>query len=87
MFSGENPLNSLKFTSFPHLGAKRVLGGAPARQTMETAVKPIVSGGYLGCQNGKRVENTTEIGFKVYFCEDHKISTKTQFLWFLVEIL
>ena len=59
----QNPLNSLKFTIFPHLGAKRGLGGAPARQTMKTAVKPIVSGGYLGCQNGKRVENTTEIGF------------------------
>ena len=59
----QNPLNSLKFTSFPHLGAQMGLGGAPARQTMKTAVITTISGGYLGCQNGKRVENTTEIGF------------------------
>ena len=150
----QKPLNSLKFTIFPHLGAKRGPGGAPARQTMKTAVKSIVSGWYLGWFSGvwglkcpknhifphfngfrgksikfikihqfspfgrpkgawggpgapdhENSSNNNHFGgvfgvperqkggkyhrnrFLSVFCENHKISTKTQFLWFLVEIL
>ena len=82
MVFGENPLNSLKFTGFPHLGAQMGLGGAPARQTMKTAVITTISGGYLGCQNGKRVENTTEIGFKCFFVKITRFPLKLNFCGF-----
>ena len=69
---------------FPHLGAKRGLGGAPARQTMKTAVKPTVSGGYLGWFLGvwgvKCPENHISPHFNVFrgksikFIEIHQFS-------------
>ena len=70
---------------FTPFGRRGGLGGAPARQTKETAVKLTVSGGVPEPQKGG---NPTEIAFcgNLGFRENPRISCKTQFLRVLVGI-